>query len=201
MGFQVLKQLKIRGLPTGPIKSLPSSKNKPLQLVNPFVPQRNPKTGRWIPPKYSLRQQADIVKKARQNGTLEYMPPSHKTFSARMAEIALAKAVPTCKLSSSVSGEKKKTKAAEKWAAQPVEWVGNYKEKVTPGADTGNRLYAGKKRMFKGHKWERELEGRMRRRKMLMRDMAKRIKIFKQYHRKRRPNPLAIAKSGAKLPF
>jgi hypothetical protein len=60
-----------------------------------------------------------------------------------------------------------------------VEWVGTVRERNVEGADVGNRLYAGKKRMFKGHKWERERERRVARTKMLLRDMDKRVQRFK----------------------
>jgi hypothetical protein len=33
----------------------------------------------------------------------------------------------------------------------PVEWVRNLRERSITGMDVGNHLYAGKKRMFKGH--------------------------------------------------
>ncbi len=61
----------------------------------------------------------------------------------------------------------------------PVEWVGTVRERNVAGADVGNRLYAGKKRMFKGHKWERVRERRVARTNMLLRDMDKRIQRFK----------------------
>ena len=60
-----------------------------------------------------------------------------------------------------------------------VEWVGTVRERGVAGADIGNRLYAGKKRMFKGHKWERGRERRVARTKMLLRDMDKRVQRFK----------------------
>ena len=60
-----------------------------------------------------------------------------------------------------------------------MEWQGEFKEKEVKGADVGNRLYAGKKRMFKGHKWERTLEKRTWERKMLMKDMQERIERFR----------------------
>ncbi len=63
--------------------------------------------------------------------------------------------------------------------ARPVEWVGTVRERNVAGADVGNRLYAGKKRMFKGHKWERVRERRVGRTKMLLGDMDKRIQRFK----------------------
>lgn len=61
----------------------------------------------------------------------------------------------------------------------PVEWIGTVRERNVAGADVGNRLYAGKKRMFKGHKWERMRERRVGRTEMLLRDMDKRIERFK----------------------
>jgi Mitochondrial ribosomal protein mL59 len=61
-----------------------------------------------------------------------------------------------------------------------VEWIGTVRERRVAGADIGARLYAGKKRMFKGHKWERERERRELRTKILLRDMDKRVQRFKQ---------------------
>jgi hypothetical protein len=61
----------------------------------------------------------------------------------------------------------------------PVDWIGTVRERKVAGADVGNRLYAGKKRMFKGHKWERMRERRVGRTKMLLRDMDERIQRFK----------------------
>jgi large subunit ribosomal protein L25 len=63
--------------------------------------------------------------------------------------------------------------------ARPVMWTGQLKERKVKGADIGNRLYAGKKRMFKGHKWQRTMATREARRKMLLRDMRKRVRRFK----------------------
>jgi hypothetical protein len=69
--------------------------------------------------------------------------------------------------------------AAAAWQRQ-VEWVGTVRERNVAGADVGNRLYAGKKRMFKGHKWERVRKRRVARTRMLLRDMDKRVQRFKQ---------------------
>jgi hypothetical protein len=66
----------------------------------------------------------------------------------------------------------------EDWM-RPVEWVGTVRERSVAGADVGNRLYAGKKRMFKGHKWERMRERRVARTKVLLRDMDRRVQRFK----------------------
>jgi hypothetical protein len=68
--------------------------------------------------------------------------------------------------------------AHAEWA-RDVEWVGTVRERNVAGADVGNRLYAGKKRMFKGHKWERVRERRVARTRMLLRDMDKRVQRFK----------------------
>lgn len=68
---------------------------------------------------------------------------------------------------------------ADYYWTMPVEWTGRVLESNVAGADVGNRLYAGKKRMFKGHKWERTRERRVGRTKMLLRDMDKRIERFK----------------------
>lgn len=45
---------------------------------NPFLPFRNPSTGAWHPPHYSLRRQADLFKLAALHHTLPLMPPSPK---------------------------------------------------------------------------------------------------------------------------
>ena len=80
---------------------------------------------------------------------------------------------------------------ADDWTI-PVEWTGTVRERNVAGADVGNRLYAGKKRMFKGHKWERTRERRVGRTEMLLRDMDKRIQRFKgvRFRYSRLPPPL-----------
>jgi hypothetical protein len=88
---------------------------------------------------------------------------------------------------------------------RPVEWVGTVRERSVAGADVGNRLYAGKKRMFKGHKWERTRERRVARTKVMLRDMDKRVERFKGYRAKGKALPLArrssVLKKTQKLPF
>ncbi|KIM42145.1 hypothetical protein M413DRAFT_42864, partial [Hebeloma cylindrosporum] len=105
---------------------------------NPFVPKKNAKTGRWHEPKFSLRRQADLVKKAHLSDTMNLIPPGPKkaAFELRM-------------------------------------------RRKVPGAELGIRLYAGKKRMFKGHLWERQQAKRIRKRSILMRDMAARVARYK----------------------
>ncbi|KAF9225994.1 hypothetical protein BS17DRAFT_801257 [Gyrodon lividus] len=186
--------------PAAPTTPTTLSKSNLPKRANPFIATLNPKTGRWAPPKYSLRQQAELVKKARATGMLSLLPHAPKTSAPQLAAIALAEARPMSKKPNTQTGTE--SKALEKWWSRPVEWVGEVKERKVPGADIGNRLYAGKKRMFKGHKWERVAEKRAMRRKILMRDMEKRIERFKQHHKRRRQNPLKPAKGlGGKLPF
>ncbi|KAG6331990.1 hypothetical protein ID866_7102, partial [Astraeus odoratus] len=147
--------------------------------TNPFVPQLNTKTGKWAPPKYSLRQQADLIKKARKAGMLDLLPPSIKTTKARERAVVAQAAQPI--LQGQLTGAKAGPINPKdmRWQ-QPVEWVGKVKERKIAGAEVGNRLYAGRKRMFKGHKWERMAEKRAIRRRMLLRDMPKRIVRYKQ---------------------
>ncbi|KAK5122463.1 hypothetical protein LTR85_004047 [Meristemomyces frigidus] len=45
---------------------------------NPFLPFRNPSTGNWHPPHFSLRRQADLFKLAATHHVLPLMPPSPK---------------------------------------------------------------------------------------------------------------------------
>jgi large subunit ribosomal protein L25 len=155
-----------------------SATNNLPKRANPFIPTKNPQTGRWAPPKYSLRQQADLVKKARASATLALLPPAPKTSAVHLAAISFAKAQPASKKPQPQAGPE--TNGSEERWSQPLEWVGEVKERKVPGAEIGNRLYAGKKRMFKGHKWERVAEKRASKRRMLMRDMAKRIQRYKQ---------------------
>jgi large subunit ribosomal protein L25 len=196
-------------------------------LNNPFLPHKNPTSGRWAPPKYSLRRQAQLVKHARVSGTLHLLPPGPK-MSATQLLAAAATATPTptptptststapapASASSADVGDRVEleegkeverglvsvrlrqrqegaqvqeeaeadgpvTSAAAAWRRQ-VEWVGTVRERNVAGSDVGNRLYAGKKRMFKGHKWERVRERRVARTRMLLRDMDKRVQRFKQ---------------------
>lgn len=45
---------------------------------NPFLPFKNPRTGHWHPPHYSLRRQAQLFKLAAAHHVLPLMPYSHK---------------------------------------------------------------------------------------------------------------------------
>ncbi|KAI0064383.1 hypothetical protein BV25DRAFT_1869425 [Artomyces pyxidatus] len=205
MALNAVKRFRMRELTSIPVPALGSTSAKPLPKatsplavapatklvrVNPFVPHKNPETGRWAPPRYSLRRQADLVKQARASGTLHLLPPGPKFIPPAAAK----------------PKSKRKAESEEEvkvWEA-PVEWEGAVKVRSVAGADVGNRLYAGKKRMFKGHKWERTREKRVRRTKVMLRDMRKRIVRYKTHHAKRRPKPLRpapAAKKAPKLPF
>ncbi|KLO14404.1 hypothetical protein SCHPADRAFT_920699 [Schizopora paradoxa] len=85
-----------------------------------------------------------------------------------------------------------------------VEWVGRLRP-VDEGAPTSvtSRLYSNKKRMFKGHKWERAMESRKRMIRVRMRDMKDRVERFKNHYRRRRPNPLRppATRKRESLPF
>ncbi|KAH9048401.1 hypothetical protein EDB84DRAFT_1586022 [Lactarius hengduanensis] len=166
-------------------RSTPEQLPRSGALPNPFVPHKNPESGRWAPPKYSLRRQAELIKHARASGTLHLLPPGPKMSSGQLAEA-------------------REDDSDAAWEGS-VEWVGSLRERSVAGADVGNRLYAGKKRMFKGHKWERTRERRITRTKILLRDMDKRVERFKQYRAKGKPLPLArrsnLLKKTQKLPF
>ncbi|KAF7973049.1 hypothetical protein HWV62_16340 [Athelia sp. TMB] len=130
---------------------------------NPFLPRFNVKTGRWAPAKYSLRAQAELIKHAKRSGTVALLPPGPKMDALDIL--------------AHVSSTRGPPKAL--WAHKDaVQWEGAPKAKV-PGAEIGNRLYAGKRRMFKGHKWERTKAAVEVRRAMLLKDMPKRIVRYK----------------------
>ncbi|KAI0077389.1 hypothetical protein K474DRAFT_1621397 [Panus rudis PR-1116 ss-1] len=187
MTLQAIKQFRYRELVSAlGSKGKVTTLQKTPTIPNPFLPRRNPETGRWAPPKYSLRQQADLVKAAKASGTLHLLPPGPKFGPSEMS-----------KLSQAVS-EAPATRS-EAWKREVI-WEGEVKEKKVTGADIGNRLYAGRKRMFKGHKWERTLEKRTWKTRMLMRGMKGRIQRFKSTYQRRKPRPLSPARTTGKAP-
>ena len=172
--------LKVFGPFPEPLKSGTTSQST-MQLPNPFLPKRNPKSGKWHKPTYSLRRQAELVKKAHASGCMHLLPAGIKkaTFETRLkrvAEMSAATAKQPTPLPPTPSDHT--SQEDDDWKL-PVEWVGKVPEKVTVGTELGIRLYAGKKRMFKGHLWERTKAKRIRRRSILMRDMAARVKNYK----------------------
>ncbi|KAF8068840.1 hypothetical protein FPV67DRAFT_1489918 [Lyophyllum atratum] len=202
-----LKNLKQHVIHNGPLPppTKPLDPVTPHRLPNPFIPHRNPITGRWAPATVSLRRQADLVKRAKQTDTLYLLPPGPKAprpscLTAEEASVIAQKrfgGIPTQTAEKGCYGE-----LQQSWM-NPVDWVGEPKVKEVAGAELGTRLYAAKKRMFKGHKWERLREARESKRQILMRDMARRVRNYKAYYQKRKPDPLKASSSmkARKLPF
>ncbi|KAJ3726571.1 hypothetical protein C8R42DRAFT_694263 [Lentinula raphanica] len=175
----------------GPLPATQSS--SALSLPNPFLPHKNPQTGRWAPPKYSLRRQAELIKKAKASNNLDIIPPGPK-MSVDAANAWSAK------LDATVGSSQKMSVVAQALAF-PVDWVGKAGQKEK-NINPGSRLYAEKKRMFKGHKWERVRERRAAHHSMILKDMDKRVRRYKKQHLKKRPNPLKVSrKTSTKLPF
>ncbi|KAL1959708.1 hypothetical protein VTO42DRAFT_1294 [Malbranchea cinnamomea] len=59
---------------------------------NPFLPYKNPETGRWRGAVISLRRQAELVKLAREYGVEELLPPGKKSTEykeTRLKEVGL----------------------------------------------------------------------------------------------------------------
>ncbi|ODV79561.1 uncharacterized protein CANTADRAFT_20868 [Suhomyces tanzawaensis NRRL Y-17324] len=48
--------------------------------LNPFLPNKNPESGKWHSPKFSLRRSADLYKMARKFGIEELLPPTPKKY-------------------------------------------------------------------------------------------------------------------------
>ncbi|KAH6917762.1 hypothetical protein BKA70DRAFT_1245207 [Coprinopsis sp. MPI-PUGE-AT-0042] len=208
-----------------------------LQLPNPFLPRLNPKTKRWADPKFSLRRQADLVKKAKAAGMLHLMPPGPKTPMLDHSNSVVQKFNPHFAQAAAEAFEKQAEAAAEgkvwrktpvlpSWIAhaqdagaievgqklqkledkvvQPIHWEGKVDLHMKPGADLGIKLYAGKKKMFKGHMFERLRPKVEAKREKALAFMDQRIEAYKNYYKKRRPNPLKPPKAttkAAKLPF
>ena len=86
-------------LTPAPRKYTQSSKSPALQSLllrstkipipnNPFRSHKHPVTGNWHNPKYSLRQQADLVKLARTHGIEGLLPPTIKGTEERLLKRA-----------------------------------------------------------------------------------------------------------------
>ncbi|KAH7344968.1 hypothetical protein B0J17DRAFT_637787 [Rhizoctonia solani] len=118
-------------------------------ISNPFLPQKNPQTGRWHDPQYSLRRQKELVKQARAQGVIGLLPPGLKARREDGAGIGL-------EADSTPSGL-----AVLKWEGEPA-----------PISNVGIR---STQRRFKGHKWEREAKERADFVAKRMETMAKRI--------------------------
>ncbi|CAK7270654.1 hypothetical protein SEPCBS119000_004198 [Sporothrix epigloea] len=55
-----------------------------LDAPNPFKSTKNPVTGRWNDPVFSLRRQADLLKMARDHGVADLMPESSKNPETKL---------------------------------------------------------------------------------------------------------------------
>lgn len=123
---------------------------------NPFRPSRNAKTGRWAPPRISLRRQAQLVSLAHQSGRLDLLPEGPKTskLQARLAGLATAPYEPSPMSSASATQAEKKLSQAEeeKLALEVARTVGRH------GPYVGRQA----RRMFKGSKDERGAARRQR---------------------------------------
>ena len=187
MSFRTVKAFRLKELSAfaSKLKDGASASETQIQLLNPFLPHKNTLTGRWAPPKYSLRQQADLFKSAKASNLIHLLP-----FGPKSPIIPLN------------ADDLPKPASAEWWQADvlwkdskpPVEKEGtkdpSLEEEAAPRAPrievkqmeglAALKMYAGRKRMFKGHKWERVQAQRTKRTDILMRDMKKRIARYKE---------------------
>ncbi|OCH86751.1 hypothetical protein OBBRIDRAFT_737398 [Obba rivulosa] len=201
--LQAVRQFRLREIAPF-LKAASSSKPAaPVKVPNPFLSHRNPESGRWAPPKYSLRHQAELVRQAQASGTLHLLPPGPKAGPRELERLKLSARVPGTSTSSLVAGLARSeavTGAGEELWAAPVEWEGVPRETAAEGVV---RLYGRRKRMFKGHKWERTKQKREEERKVAMEHMPANIERFKSVYRRKVPNPLSVPRttSYTKVPF
>ena len=190
MSLRTVKAFRLKELSafTSKLKDGASASETPIQLLNPFLPHKNPLTGRWAPPKYSLRQQADLVKSAKASN-LTHLLPFRPKFPLNPDGLPVTPLKP-------VSTEWWQADVVWKDSKPPVENKEEKKDslegdqlpkKVRPRIKVKRmeglgalKMYAGRKRMFKGHKWERVQAQRKKRTNILMRDMNKRITRYKE---------------------
>jgi len=239
---KALKKFRIDNLPgrqlrAAAVTTQKSVKQPTVEARNPFLPVQNPYSGKWAKPRYSLRMQKELVKKAKTCGMVGLLPPGPKLS---LEEIEAAKRSETF----APRLDKK-----QDWWLRPVEWsTAPVRTKPVPEVDTPTQpvstssapsvddaekqtklrlhrervalrakrrelvdkakkaglvtMYVGRKRMFKGHKWERVRSERLRRHRIAMKGMAKQVKSYKSFYHRRRPSPLATPRANSqKLPF
>jgi large subunit ribosomal protein L25 len=182
---------------TSAVQASPST-----EIFNPFLPWKNPKTGRWANPQYSLRRQADLVKKAMSLGpdAVALLPPSLKmkarplpsttyTLGSLMGRdnvsskspFPISQSSPTTKPHSHPDPPSDAERKHPQWL-QPVTWTGVLPPRTVRGVEVPphfTRLYVGRRRMFKGHKWERTAAERMKKRKELLASMNRTVRKYK----------------------
>jgi large subunit ribosomal protein L25 len=191
MSFRTVKAFRLKELSafTRKLKGGRSASKASIQLPNPFLPHKNTLTGRWAPPKYSLRQQADLVKSAKASNLIHLLPFGPKSpiipLNADGLPNVPPKPVATEWWQAGVVWKDSKPPPAEKKEDPSLEEEGV--AKVIPRIEVKQmeglaalKMYAGRKRMFKGHKWERVQAQREKRTQILMRDMNKRITRYKK---------------------
>ena len=183
MSFRTVKAFRLKELSTfaSKLKDGASASETPIQLPNPFLPHKNPLTGRWAPPKYSLRQQADLVKSAKASDLIHLLPFGPK------ASIIPQKPMFTEWWQADVVWKDSKPPAEKKEEKKDPFLEVDGVPKVAPRIEVKRmeglaalKMYAGRKRMFKGHKWERVQSQRTKKTQILMRDMDKRIARYKE---------------------
>ena len=64
--------------------SISTEPPNPAKTPNPFKPRKHPVTGAWHGPVFSLRQQADLVKLARNHGLEDLLPHTVKKTQERL---------------------------------------------------------------------------------------------------------------------
>ena len=158
-----------------------SASGASIQLPNPFLPHKNPLTGRWAPAKYSLRQQAELIKSAKASNLIHLLPSGPK--SPLSADVTQPKPVSIEWWQASVTwGGSQPLVEKEEYSSLEVE-VQEVAHRIQVKQMKGLaalKMYAGRKRMFKGHKWERVQAQRKNKTQILMRDMSKRIARYKE---------------------
>jgi large subunit ribosomal protein L25 len=185
------KYRRVAPPPTEQTQSPPAS---PDAIFNPFLPWKNPQTGRWAPPQFSLRRQADLIKKARWIGpeAVALLPPGLKAKALPPSPSPQQRTwvhgkvteVPTKTETWSSLLDKARAKSSAKKADnwhRPITWAGVVPPRTVRGKEVGHlsRLYAGRKRMFKGHAWERKMEEKMKKRMELLKVMNRTVQKYK----------------------
>lgn len=186
MSLRTVKAFRLKELApfANKLKDGASTSGTAVQLPNPFLPHKNPLTGRWAPPKYSLRQQADLVKSAKASNLSHLLPFGPK--SPLNADVTQLRPVSTGWWQTAVAWKDSKP-PVEKGEEKKDPSLEDEVLKVTPRIKVKQmeglgalKMYAGRKRMFKGHKWERVQAQRKERTRILLRDMSKRIARYKE---------------------
>ena len=186
MSLRTVKAFRLKELASlaGKLKDSASASRTLIQLPNPFLPHKNTLTGRWAPPKYSLRQQAELVKSAKASNLTHLLPFGPK--SPLGADAIQQTPVSTEWWQARIAWKDSKP-PAEKKEEKQYSSLEDEAPVIKPRIQVKQmeglgalRMYAGRKRMFKGHKWERIQGQRKKRTQILMRDMSKRIARYKE---------------------